>query len=202
MAAVIREALPVTWDLDWLHAASINPLAMPAAMKPRRVSRALPKGPPLVGSSGIDRSSSSVKPSSAPHTVLGWFIPGTTAFVSMYAACSSAFTLPPNCSQVSSAEGYDDERDQGVVHQDVHPAPALSDFVGHGGDVIAHGDIGPNRDGIAAGRSDAGNHLLGLRGAGAVVDHDRNPRSARTLAVAAPIPRLAPVIIATRGISR
>jgi hypothetical protein len=49
MAALIA-ALPVTWGLGWLHAASVNPPTMPAAMKPRLVSRVLSKATPLAGS--------------------------------------------------------------------------------------------------------------------------------------------------------
>ncbi len=59
MAAAIWAELFVALVLDWPHPASAKPPAIPAAMKPRLVSSALPKGIPLVGSTGIDRSSSS-----------------------------------------------------------------------------------------------------------------------------------------------
>jgi hypothetical protein len=44
---------------------------MPAAMKPRLLSRAASNGTPLVGSTGIERSSSPVERPPAPYTVLG-----------------------------------------------------------------------------------------------------------------------------------
>ena len=72
MAAAIL-ALPDGSGLDWLHAVSANPPAMPAAMNPRLVSRVLSKGPPFVGSTDIDRSSAPVDSPSAPYTVLGCY---------------------------------------------------------------------------------------------------------------------------------
>jgi hypothetical protein len=45
---------------------------MPAAMKPRLVSRIPSKGTPLVGDTGIDGSLSSVYSPPAPYTVLGY----------------------------------------------------------------------------------------------------------------------------------
>lgn len=56
-AAAIR-ALPDGSGLVWLHAVSANPPAMPAAMKPRLVSRVRSKVTSLVGCPGNECSSS------------------------------------------------------------------------------------------------------------------------------------------------
>ncbi|BCO39995.1 hypothetical protein MINTM019_08800 [Mycobacterium paraintracellulare] len=51
-------ALPDGSGLVWLHAVSANPPAMPAAMKPRLVSRVRSKVTSLVGCPGNECSSS------------------------------------------------------------------------------------------------------------------------------------------------
>ena len=71
IAAVIWAAAPGAGGVELLQPASVNPPATPAAMKPRLDSCAPSKGTPLVGSTGIGRSSSPVDSSQASYTVLG-----------------------------------------------------------------------------------------------------------------------------------
>lgn len=86
------------------------------------------------------------------------------------------------------------------MHEHIDLAPLLLSFVEHCSDIARCGDISLNRNGLTTGRSDTRHHLLGLPGTGVIVDDYAETRSASTNAVAAPIPRLAPVITATRRI--
>ena len=73
-------------------------------------------------------------------------------------------------------ERGDIKGDQCVVHEHVDPAPPLFGFADHCGDIIGHGDIGPNRHGLTASRGHGPDHLVCLLGTGQVVDdHPKSP---------------------------
>ena len=68
----------------------------------------------------------------------------------------------------------------------------------HRGDVIGVGDVGPYRDGLAARRGDGADHVVGLLGAGPVVDDNPKPPLGEHRCGRRTDSRLAPVITATR----
>jgi hypothetical protein len=86
------------------------------------------------------------------------------------------------------------------VHEHVRPTPPPIGFLDHRGDVAGHGDIGFNRHGFAPAAAMAATISSACGALARWLTTTRYPRLARTNAVAAPIPRLAPVIIATRAI--
>ena len=61
------------------------------------------------------------------------------------------------------------------MHEHVDPAPPLFGFVHHCGDIVGRGDIGLNRHGLATSRGDGRDHLLCLRGTGAMIDDHPKP---------------------------
>ncbi|HYZ25228.1 MAG TPA: hypothetical protein VE690_24090 [Rhodopila sp.] len=68
-----------------------------------------------------------------------------------------------------------DQRDARVVDQDVHPAQQGADRLHHAGNGIRLRHIRRHRDRLPPERPDPGRNILGLLGAGPVVDRDIRP---------------------------
>lgn len=89
-----------------------------------------------------------------------------------------------------------------VMYQHLNGTPVVGDRVGHLGDIFGASEISLHDKGVAAVIVDGVGYVMGFDGVVFVMDSDPIATLANNAALAAPIPRLAPVIRAIRPFPR